>query len=63
MWNAGVDGTQAGVKIAGRNINHLRYADDATVIVKSEAELKSFLRMKEESEKAALKLNLKLYQV
>ena len=63
MWNAGVDGTQAGVKIAGRNINNLRYADDATVIVKSEAELKSFLRMKEESEKAALKLNLKLYQV
>ena len=63
MWNAGVDGTQAGVKIAGRNINNLRYADDATVIVKSEADLKSFLRMKEESEKAALKLNLKLYQV
>ena len=63
MWNAGLDGSQAEIKIAGRNINNLRYADDATVIVKSEAELKSFLRMKEESEKAALKLNLKLYQV
>jgi len=60
MWNAGVDGTQAGVKISGRNINNLRYADDATVIVKSEAGLKSFLRMKEESEKAALKLNIKI---
>ena len=56
MWNAGVDGTQAGVKIAGRNINNLRYADDATVIVKSEAELKSFLmRVKEQSEKSWLK--------
>ena len=63
MGNARLDESQAGVKIAGRNINNLRYADDATVIVKSEAELKSFLRMKEESEKAALKLNLKLYQV
>ena len=60
MWNAGVDGTQAGVKISGRNINNLRYADDATVIVKSEAGLKSFLRMKEENEKAALKLNIKI---
>ena len=60
MWNAGVDGTQTGVKIAGRNIN-LRYADDTTVIVESEAELKSFLmRMKEESEKAVLKLNIKI---
>ena len=59
MWNAGVDGTQAGVKIAGRNINNLRYADDATVIVKSEAELKSFLmKVKEESEKVGLKLNI-----
>ena len=60
MWNAGVDGTQAGVKISGRNINNLRKADEATVIVKSEAGLKSFLRLKVENEKAALKLNIKI---
>ena len=59
MQNAGVDETQAGVKIAGRNINNLRYADDVTIMVESEAELKSFLmRMKGESKKAALKLKI-----
>ena len=52
MWNAGLDEAQAGVKIAGRNINNLRYADDTTLIVESEEELKSLLmKVKEESEK------------
>ena len=60
MWNAGLDETQAGIKIARRNINNLRYADDTTVMAKSEEELKSLLiRVKEESEKAGLKLNIK----
>ena len=57
MQNAGLDEVQAGIKIAGRNINNLRYADDTTLIAERE-ELKSFLmKMKEESEKAGLKLN------
>ena len=57
MWNARLDETQAGIKIAGRN-NNLRYADDTTLMVESE-ELKSLLmRVKEESEKAGLKLNI-----
>ena len=57
MWNAGLDEPQAGIKIAGRNINNLRYADDTTVILESEEELKSLLmKVKEESEKAVLKL-------
>ena len=57
MRNAGLEGTQAGIKIAGRNINNLRYADDTTLMAESEEELKSLLmRMKEESEKAGLKL-------
>ena len=57
MWNAGLDEAQAGIKIARRNINNLRYADDTTLMAKSEKELKSLLmRMKEESEKASLKL-------
>ena len=51
MWNAGLDEAQAGIKIAGRNINHLRYADDTTLRVESEEELKSLLKVKEESEK------------
>ena len=60
MWNAGLDESQAGIKIAGRNINNLRYADDTTLNAKSEEELKSLLmRVKEESEKAGLKLNIK----
>ena len=59
MQNAGLDEAQAGIKIAGRNINNLRYADDTTFIAKGEEELKSLLvRVKEESEKAGLKLNI-----
>ena len=57
--NAGLDESQAGIKIAGRNINNLRYADDTTLLAESEEELKSLLmRVKEESEKAGLKLNI-----
>ena len=59
MRNAGLEETQAGIKIAGRNINNLRYADDTTLMVEGEEELKSLLlRMKEESEKVGLKLNI-----
>ena len=59
MQNAGLDESQAGIKIARRNINSLRYADDTTLMAKIEEELKSlFIRMKEESEKADLKLNI-----
>ena len=57
--NAGLDEAQAGIKIAGRNINNLRYADDTTLMAESEEELKSLLmNMKEESEKLGLKLNI-----
>ena len=60
MQNAGLDEAQAGIKIAGRNINNLRYADDATLIAESEGKLKSLLRrIKEEREKGALKFNIK----
>ena len=60
MRNAGLDEAQAGIKIAQRNINNLRYADDATLRAESEEELKSLLmKVKEESEKAGLKLNIK----
>ena len=58
MRNAGLDKAQAGIKIAGRNINNLRYADDTTLMAESEKELKSLLKVKEESEKAGLKLNI-----
>ena len=59
MRNAGLEETQAGVKIAGRNLNNLRYADDTTPMAESEEELKSFLmKVKEESEKVGLKLNI-----
>ena len=59
MRNTGLDEAQAGIKIAGRNINYLRYADDTTLMAESEEELKSLLmNMKEESEKAGLKLNI-----
>ena len=59
MRNAGLEHTQAGIKIAGRNINHLRYADDSTLMAESEDELKSLLmKMKEESENVGLKLNI-----
>ena len=59
MRNAGLDEAQGGIKIAGRNINNLRYADDITLMAESEAELKSLLmKVKEESEKVGLKLNI-----
>ena len=59
MWNAGLDEAQAGIKIAGRNINNLRYADDTTLMAENEEELKSLLmKMKEESEKDGLNLNI-----
>ena len=59
ILNAGLDDSQAGIKIAGRNINKLRYADDTTLMVENEEELKSLLmEVKEESEKAGLKLNI-----
>ena len=59
MRNVGLEEAQAGIKIAGRNINNLRYADDTTLTAESEEELKSLLmKMKEESEKAGLKLNI-----
>ena len=58
MRNAGLDEAQAGIKIARRNINNLRYADDTTLMAKSEEELKSLLKVKEESEKVGLKLNI-----
>ena len=57
MWNAGLDEAQPGIKIAGRNINNLRYADDTTVIAKSEV-LSLLMKVKEESEKVGLKLNI-----
>ena len=59
MRNAGLDEAQAGIKIAGRNINNLRYADDIIIMAESEAELKSLLmKVKEESGKVGLKLNI-----
>ena len=59
MWNARLDKVQAEIKIAGRNMNNFRYADDTTLMAESEEELKSFLiKMKEENEKAGLKLNI-----
>ena len=59
MRNAGLEETQAGIKIAGRNINNLRYADDTTLMAESEEELKSLLmKVKEEGEKVGLKLNI-----
>ena len=59
MRNAGLEETQAGIKIAGRKINHLRYADDTTLMAESEEELKSLLmKVKEESEKVGLKFNI-----
>ena len=64
MRNAGLDEAQAGIKIAGRNINNLRYADDTTLMAESEEDLKSFLmKVKEESEKAGLKLNIKKMKI
>ena len=60
MKNPGLEEAQAGIKVAGRNINNLRYADDSTLMAESEEELKSLLmKVKEESEKVGLKLNVK----
>ena len=59
MRNAGLEEAQVGIKIAGRNINNLRYADDTTLLAESEEELKSlFMKVKEKSEKVGLKLNI-----
>ena len=59
MWNAGLDESQAGIKIAKKNINNFRYVDDTTLTAESEEELKSLLmRVEEESEKTGLKLNI-----
>ena len=59
MRNAGLEEAQAGIKIAGRDINNLRYADDTTLMAESKEELKSLLKVKEESEKAGLKLTFR----
>ena len=59
MWNAGLDVVQVGIRIAGRNISNLRYADDTTLMAESEEELKNLLmKVKEENEKAGLKVNI-----
>ena len=59
MWNAGLDEAQSGIRIAGRNINNLRYADDTTLMAEREEELESLLmKVKEESERAGLKVNI-----
>ena len=58
MRNAGLEEAQAGIKIAGRNINNLRYADDTTLMAESEEELNSLLKVKEENENVGLKLNI-----
>ena len=64
MWNAGLEEAQAGIKIAGRNISNLRYADDTILMAESEKELKSLLmKMKEESEKVGLKLNIQKMKI
>ena len=64
MWNPGLDKAQARIKIAGRNINNLKYADDTTLMAENEEELKSLLmKMKQESEKAGLKLNIQKMKI
>ena len=63
IQNAGLDEAQAGIKIAGRDINNLRYADDTTLMAESEEELKSLLIVKEESEKVGLKLNIHITKI
>ena len=64
MWNAWLDKAQAGIKIAGINVNNLRYADDTTLMVESEEKLKNLLmKMKEESEKVGLKLNIQKMKI
>ena len=63
MWNAGLDEAQAGIKIARRNISNLRYADDTTLMAEREEELKSLLKVKEESKKVGLKLNIQKMKI
>ena len=64
MWNAGLDESQAGIKVARRNINNLRYEDDTTLMAESNEELKSHLmKVKEESEKTGLKFNIQKIQI
>ena len=64
MWNAGLDKAQAGIKIAGRNISNLRYAEDTTLMAESKEQLKSLLmKVKEESEKAGLKFNIQKMKI
>ena len=63
MRNVGLEEAQAGIKIAGRNINNLRYADDTTLMAESEEELKSLLKMKVESEKVGLKPNIQKMKI
>ena len=58
MWNPGLGESQAEIKITGRNINNLRYADDTTLMAESEEELKNLMRMKEESKEAGLELSI-----
>ena len=63
MWNVRLDESQAGIKLSRRNINNLIYADDTTLMVESEEELKNFLRVKEKSEKASLKLSIQKIKI
>ena len=63
MQNAGLDEAQAGIKIAGRNINNLKYADDTTLVAESKEELKTLFKVKKESEKAGLKLNIQTTKI
>ena len=63
MTNAGLDEAQARIEIARRNVNNLRYADDTTLMAESEEELKSLLKVKEESEKAGLKFNIQKMKI
>ena len=64
MWNARLDEAQAGIKITGRNVNNLRYADDTTIMAESEEELNSLLiKVKEEIEKVGLKLNIQKMKI
>ena len=63
MWNARLDEAQSGIKNPGRNINNLRYADNTTLMAESEKELKSLLKVKEESEKVGIKLNIQKTEI
>ena len=63
MWKVRLDETQAGIKIAGKKINNLRYADDTTLMAENKEQLKSLLKVKEESEKDGLKLNIQKIKI